>query len=573
MSEAARPGDGFEPGEDLPRVEGIETVECEMPQPARHGGAGMFVLNDYDTSADRVPFDAGDGRNIPDGSLYQHARAAAYALDGDRVHDPVKDKDRIVLSRDYDVDGVPHAVVMTDSRWRAGKGEGDDYRPWWKYDVTLWPARDGEVQWDRTPLEALSLKIQPQVHGLVKSNGDPLRLPYGAGTLVHVQTTWVDRPQQLLERARDLVSEVFDYEIDEGDLHPESKRFWKAEGHHRFDGDLCDDVVHTIRQSTDLLARHAADVDDSARHEDNRWLEAKVTTRDWDRLGFPQLDLPILLKVYYTENPDRTPYPMDQPKIEAALEGNPNDTKPHWDEWDAVMQALDEIVLSHLRWAGVGAEDLIADEKSDGPAADPTTWQHPEGRRFWLKQHYESLVPDLYREATKPNTQLVYDILDCVRRHGTVTYEQLMNETGGAYRTIREHVTRLCELGGDEPGILTKVQDACTFVSFSSRYFEDGAEEALDQVNPDDTPQEREERAEERRERRREQQDSEVPDADESDESNASDDQAAGSSDWRYFSEVSLTIEQLARALEDDYLPHDHVRVRVDKSPLFASIG
>ena len=568
MSTETFPTADFEIGDDLPRLEGIETTTCEMPEPARHGGGGMFVLNDEHRASTTIPFNPGTGRNLPDGSLYQHARAAAYAHEDDREHDPTKEKDRIVLARDYHVDGVPHAAVMTDSRWRAGKGEGDDYSPWWKYDLTLWPVdENGDVEWGRTPLEALSLKIQPQVAGLVDSRGESLSLPYGTGTLVHVQTTWVDQPDVMLERARALVGEVLGYEIDDAWIHPDSTRFWKAEGHHRFSGEFTDDVVHTIRQSTDLLARHAADVDDSATHAENRWLEAKVTTREWEQLGFPQLKVPILLKVYYTANVDRASFPFDQPKIEAALMGNPNGEKLHWDQWDAVMQALDEIMLSHLRWAGVTAGDLVADDRSDGPAAPPTEWEHPEGRRFWLKQHYESLVPDLYREATKPNTQLVYDILDCIRRHGTVTYEQLMEETGGAYRTVREHVSRLCEIGGEEPGILTKVQDACTFVAFSSRYFEEGANDALDQVNPDDTPEDREERAEERRKRRRERQ--EATD-DETDQSESEDDE---SEQWRAFSQVPLTGEQLARALDEDYLIPEHVRIRIDKSPLFAGIG
>lgn len=49
-----------------------------------HGGGGKFLL------ADRVleKFDIGDdGRHIPDGSLYQHARAAWYAHKDDLVED------------------------------------------------------------------------------------------------------------------------------------------------------------------------------------------------------------------------------------------------------------------------------------------------------------------------------------------------------------------------------------------------------------------------------------------------------------------------------------------------------
>jgi flagellar biosynthesis GTPase FlhF len=180
-------------------------------------------------------------------------------------------------------------------------------------------------------------------------------------------------------------------------------------------------------------------------------------------------------------------------------------------------------------------------------------------------------VPELYREATKPHTTLVYDILDCVRQYGTVTYERLMEETGAAYRTVREHVTRLCdEVGGNEPGILEKVQDAVTFIAFSSRFFEDHADEALDQVLPDDTPEQRQQRAEERRERREQRQ---AHHDEESEGTTADDAQAAERSDerstWRYFDQIALTPEQLADALDEEFLPTDHVRVRVDASPLF----
>jgi cobalamin-dependent methionine synthase I len=158
-----------------------------------------------------------------------------------------------------------------------------------------------------------------------------------------------------------------------------------------------------------------------------------------------------------------------------------------------------------------------------------------------------------------------------VRRYGTVTYERLMEETGAAYRTVRQHVTRLCdEVGGNEPGILEKVQDAVTFIAFSSRFFEDHADEALDQVLPDDTPEQREQRAEKRRERRRERQEQD----DEADEETATDDaqpdvHSDERSRWRYFEQISLTLEQLADALDEEFLPADHVRVRVDASPLF----
>lgn len=551
---------------DLPRNEGIETRSKTYPTPPGHGGGGKFVLNDASRPVGRIPFDAGENRNIRDGSLYQHARAAHYAHEDEIVVDPTEEKERIVLSRDYLVDGVPHAVVQTDSRWRGGRGKGSNYRPFYKYDVTLKPIdHEGNIEWSKTPLNALSLKIQPQYDGLVDSNGNDVNLPFGTGTLVHVQTTWVEHPEVLADRAADLVAHVFDYELDEAEINEQSKGFWKAETHVRCDDAKTDDLVHTIRQSADLLAEHAADVDTTGLASDGNWLEAKITTRDWRQLGFPDLDANILLKLYYTDNPEAVSYPFDQPKIEAALMGNPNGDNHHWDEWDDIMRALREIVLSHLVWADVGVTDLVGDDVFDGPTAEPYTWQHPEGRRWWLRKHYESLVPELYREVTKPNTQLVYDILDTVRRHGTVTYQTLMEETGGAYRTIRKHVSRLTypddDPDSDEPGILKKVQGVQTWVAFSSRFFEDAADDALDEVNPDDTPEAKSERADERREDRQQQQQQNDDDLEESDDDGRGD--RRDRDDWRPIDTLPYSPANVGQFIARGDLEAQDVKVRI----------
>jgi hypothetical protein len=313
----------------LRRNEGIQTVEQTLPEPARHGAAGMFVLNDADRETEAIPWAAGEHRQLPDGSLYQHARAARYAHEDDLVEDPGGRK-RAVLSREYEIDGEAHAVIMTDSRWRAGTGQDEDYRAWYKYDLKLRPLdSDGSIAWSRTPVEALNVKLQPQYKQLVDPDGDPLSLPYNEGTLVHVQSTWVDRPRELLERTQQLVEEALGYELSESFVHPESRRFWKAEVHHRVDAECEADLVHTLRQSQDLLAQHAADVETEGTHKDNTWLKAKVTTREWEQLGFPNIDAQILLKVYYPDNPDAE-YPFNQPKIEAALAGATGGVSAWW---------------------------------------------------------------------------------------------------------------------------------------------------------------------------------------------------------------------------------------------------
>ena len=504
---------------DLDREEGITTTDVLLPSAARHGGGGKFLLDDRDRDGQlAAKFNVGDdGREFPDGSLYQHARAAFYAaVEDGRIVEDEKGKEYAVLSREYehpaDDEDEAYAVSLRSTRWKAGMGSGDDYGAWYKYDITLQVLdEDGTIAWERTPPRSLSLKIMPQVAGLVYPDGNRLELPHGEGSLVQVQSTWVDATDQFVERAADLLGHTLNYGLQSSDIVEDSAAFSKAEVHHRIDERVEGDLVQTVRQSADLLAEHSADIETSGIHEDDRWLQCKITTDGWDKLGFPRLDADILLKIYYPDNPDFVEFPMDQPKIEVALEGKETVVDEEtgqstermipWARWDEVMAILEEILLSHLTWADVSPADLVADDYSEGAQAEPVRIQHPEGRRLWLRKHYESLVPALYREATKSNTDLIYDILDVVRRRGSVTYDDLIDETGAARRTIREHVRRLeREVGGEDgPGLLERERGHVTLVAFSSRYLEeltdDDGRHALEKIKPEETPADRRERA------------------------------------------------------------------------------
>jgi len=571
------------PTAGLERQEGISTVPRTHRKPASHGSTGQFVINDRGRDADEIPgVDELEYRNIPDGSAYQAARARWYRAD-------VEPGETIEITTSYNPSWSEReeelGVIMTPSRSHAGQGEGDDYTAWYKYDLTIRQLdSDGEIS-ERTPAESLNLTLYPQVQGLVHKGGQPLELPNGPGTRVQVQTTWVEDADEVVVRALDLLEAALGYDGDRTLVNPESLGFWKAEAHLRFDVDRADDVVHTIRQSTDLLARHSAEVDETAEHDGNKWLEAKIEpTEDWHLLGFPDVSVPIGLKLYYPEDPDNAPFPLDQPKLEAFVAGKEQVRNEDGevvrraipaDRLDDLLAVLREIVCTTLEWADVGPEDLVADDFLDGAGGEPYTYSYPQGRRSWLRDHYESLVPDIYREATKTNTDLIYDILSVVERRGTVTYDELMRETGAAYRTVRRHVARLEEdVGGDEPGILKRVQDSVTFVAFSSRALEEDAEETLDEINPDDTVEDQHDRAEERRERRAEREEREERSEQEDDVDDDRDelDQDAGAGDrddpggelWQKFSEIALTGGQLGSALERDHVDADDVEIRTD---------
>lgn len=574
---------------DLDRLEGISLRRREYPEAARHGGAGKFVLDDVDRDQDdvRSSFDVPDESHVPDGSLYQHARGAQYAQEP--THDPVADRDRYVLSREYyhpdDDETDQYAVVMTDSPWKAGTESGGRYSPYYKYDLKLKPiSGDGSIDWRHDASRSLNVKIHPQYDNLVYKDGSDLSLPHGEGTMVRVQATWIDDPDELLERAAHLVGHALGYGVRSRDLVRDSCTFFKAEQHYRVPESRESDLVHTVRQSAELLAGHGSDLETAGIAQSDKWLECKIRTSDWHNLGFPlmpgQSAPNILLKVYYADAQENLEYPYDQPKIEVALEGAPGNGV-HWSDWERIHAILENILVSHLLWSGVPQDELIADDYSDGAAAPSTTIEHPTDRRAWLRDHYESLVPDLYREATKTNTQLVYDILTVVRESdGPTTYDELVEKTGAARRTIRYHVQRLDDdVGGDDPGILSRVQDAVTFVDFSSRFFADQADDALDEIHPDDQPADRERRADARRDRRERRRDQEDVDDDQESGGDLDDDTDSGSeprngsnpesassdrNSWRYLSDLDVEPDQAATAIAREFVDGDHVRLRTD---------
>jgi len=118
-----------------------------------------------------------------------------------------------------------------------------------------------------------------------------------------------------------------------------------------------------------------------------------------------------------------------------------------------------------------------------------------------LRNRYEDLATDIYREALKESTTAVYDILRVIAEHDGANYDTLVERTGLARSTVRYHVRRLAETG------VVSREGNPVMVFFVSRVVLERAREILREVRPvkiwlkilDG-------RADDRRERREEQQ-------------------------------------------------------------------
>ncbi len=530
----------------------------EAPEPAAHGSAVQAVFNDVDVDLEHDVDVAATSA-----TTYDAIRSLWYDVVADRDREPA-----VVAELDGALEWLPGArksrewvLVLTSSRWKAGKGEGDDYRSYYEYHLKL-RERDEDGDLHKAPI-ALHVEIMPQFEDLVYKDGNALECPYGEGSRVVCWTTWADSSAEIESRMLDALECVIGADRDrlERARDYSSRRLSKAEAHHRVDIGWKRQLVEVLRQSESLIAYGGrSEIDAHQKRQKEGWLEALVDADRWELLGFDDVHWNIELKVYQAAGWHKMARedPGHHPKLEASFGGVDQGALPHVDDWDDVMQTLRAIVSAHLEWAGVGREQLVADDYQPGPGAPAYEYRQPIGRREQLKERYEAISTDIYREALKSNTDAVYDILRTVAVERGATYDMLEDRTGLARSTIRYHVRRLSEIG-----VADRVGNP-VIVVFPSLEVLENAEEILRTIYPDDAQEDMSERAEERRERRDELDDREPPETDDVDDHLESDDGDRDRGSWSAFADLDIEPHQIANALEREYLEPEHVRIRTD---------
>ncbi|WP_238717480.1 winged helix-turn-helix domain-containing protein [Natronorubrum halophilum] len=454
--------------------------------------------------------------------------------------------------------------MLTSSRWKAGTGRGDDYRAYYEQHLKLreWGPEDdnGERSLRKPPL-ALHVEIMPQFRDMVYKSGDPLECPHGEGTRLLAWTTWAEDPYEIERRMYDAILAVYGNDaLDLRDRVDDARKLARAEAHIRFLIAKKNAVVETMEQSKQFVAWGGeSEIDAHQRRQQEGWLEAKVETDRWYLLGFDEQRYSTELKLYQANGWHKKPKndPFHHPKLEASYAGVNGGELPHIDEWDTVMDHLRAIVATHAQWAGIERSDLVADDFFDGPTSPPWEFERPTGRRQMLKNRYEDLATDIYREALKESTTAVYDILRVIAEETGASYDCLQERTGLARSTVRYHVARLAEAG------VVKRLGNPVLVVFVSQALLERAREILREVRPEDMPEDMEERAEERTERREEQREEQSTD-DEPAPDSASDPDEIG---FQYLATLSASLADIALEYDRDRLDDRDVRVRADELP------
>ena len=452
------------------------------------------------------------------------------------------------------------------SNWKAGAENGSGtWKRWFEYHLSLRKriTINGEEELRKPPV-SLNLSVQPQDERLTYEDGNEFSLPFGEGSRVVVKTTYCERSGEVLDRLFNSLADALgrldgDSEIVSiGDLKSESARISKLETYSRFDIDKKHSVKRCLDKSENLIdVGGGSEVEVWKQRQEEGWLEARVSSDRWNRLGIDALDVDRELKVYQSGDwTDRSPDdPLHHPKVEASIDSG----TAHLSEWDQLLDSLRQLLLDHLEWAGVEDSELIADDYFK-PAVQPTVeTELPDGRREDLRRYYQRFEATVWKESLKDETTGVYDILSYLAENYGATYEQLEEATGYARSTLDYHVARL-----RDAGLLVTVGNPAIIAFDADRLYEVVLELIDSKIAPHFSEETisarrlgREERASEREERREsgEANGTDSSDSDVSDDED-SDDSDSESTSWKYLSDWYGSLLDLEHELESP----DHSR-------------
>ena len=532
----------------------------DYPDPIDHGMGIVGVLNDLDSAQ---------------GSVYSRLWSTWRDLVGDPDNEPyvvLKDAHEVF---DFLDTNYPADLVLESSGWMAGSEaeDGELIKQHYKYSLrVVRKNEDGNLDENlRTPV-SFQTWIQPQDTDLVYGDGSPLKTPYGEGTRFKTQSTYGD-PEEVLRRTVMVLKVALD-QLDAGTpdmraLNRDSLRIWKAEVHHRFDKSLMKPVAGTIREARTLLEQHGRQARGEGEFVDGKHVEEVASSQAWDTIGFmgkyaKSDQHEIATKVYKINGhpPDER---LANPKIESYLKKTYDEKKPHIDEWHSLRGTLRQIVTGLAIRGGVGLEDLQPDDFYKPFEGDRVDVPIPKGWRHLVRQANEERERRILKATYESYSTSKWDVLYTIAMKGGegATYDELQEVTGLSYDRVREIVAGL-----EDQDILLRTTYP-RVILFHNAELRLNAAEKLVEVHPNRGFPEIRESAEERRERREkrrqenESDSTETEDGDESDQEDAEDE----SSLWMRFGRLDMTGPQLGRALDQDIVDEEHVKVKIDEYP------
>ncbi|AFZ73758.1 MarR family transcriptional regulator [Natronobacterium gregoryi] len=387
---------------------------------------------------------------------------------------------------------------FSSKSWYGMETESGNWSRYYTYHLQLYDNIEKGTDGITNLSSSTSVTIEMRDHDMVTENLNKCNWKKSEsgqmveGTAINIQASYVEDGEEAIERVREMFEVGFGEEfaekhLNENNINYDTLHCEQPEVYKRFDSDLLDSGVSTLRDSTDLITSGDESGSGSERGE---WEKDHYTiygfTSDYfaglglhsptDEDGEPLVE-EVYLKIYMHQQARQLPddHMLSNPKIEAKAYG-----KYYESDWNAVRQYLNQIVNMHCHHAGIKDEDLIADNWFNPEERDATEWKLPTGRRAQVRQYWASdrvrrNIEQRLFEADTDN--YLATILGVLRKGGNVTRSTLAEYTGLSKRGVSRIVRKL-----KDDNILTREDHGQTFVKFAPGPAKKKVREILDRA-------------------------------------------------------------------------------------------
>jgi hypothetical protein len=413
--------------------------------------------------------------------LYELAEKTTAQLDSERGVPANKDcPHRVgVISPSWVGSGETFDVgLFASGTWYGEENEDGDVEQANKYHLALYSdisrgvlantSSKHSLTFDRhdTSLMTVGGGDVPPVHGV---DGET----YHEGTMVKISSSYCQTPTDALDRTAELINAVCDGGwIQHWRPREDTFTFTDMEAYVRYERRRLNAVIETLSTSSKLLASKAQVGSVDGEITKGHWrLYRFRADPGFHELGFATDEEAVVegesIKTYLALNANQYSAgdPLYHPKAEVCVHG-----RNHVSRWNSVREHADDILFSHIDWAGVGPDEYVSDAHFVAPddeayVGNGTTFYQPSQMRAWIQEYYKrddvhnALVSQLHT-----GSEAHYDILLCLEYayDQQATYQQIADTTGFSKRTIRRRVGDLCK-----DRVLRRVRGQQTFVEYA----------------------------------------------------------------------------------------------------------
>lgn len=319
-------------------------------------------------------------------------------------------------------------------------------------------------------LEKAYILFKPYSKDFYYKDGKPLKLPYGEGVGIEINTTYKEMKdvdilvRKILEYLK--LDEFLEYENNESGV------IRQCEYYVRVDEEYETRIANVLKKIEEMVSLSTDEYNKVTRNrKGTKYNLYSIRSNQFQELGFFNNDTKWRygLKLYRLKDDSKLEEndPTRHPKVEIYLDEKKNDDflkleYPRLDDFSKLKETMFQILGNILLWASVLEDGLIQDKFYD-PKNDDKFLVIPKKNAFQkLKNFYERITPDIRKEVTQLESKR--DYLRALVHDEQINYKKLMEQTGLGYERVRKMTSEL-----QDAGILKRIKTSRSIMMFKNR--------------------------------------------------------------------------------------------------------